>query len=90
MEHHSNLIPWQQAAKRSGAVLNYIPLQDDGTIALEDVEATISSRTKIVSVMYASNVLGVINPIQGDYRDCPSQRRGYGRRRRTEHSSYAG
>ncbi|PLT47087.1 Cysteine desulfurase, SufS subfamily [Paenibacillus pasadenensis] len=64
MEHHSNLIPWQQAAKRSGAVLKYIPLQPDGTIALADVEKAITGRTKIVSVMYVSNVLGVINPIK--------------------------
>lgn len=64
MEHHSNLIPWQQAAKRSGAVLKYIPLQPDGSISLEDVEKTITDRTKIVSVMYVSNVLGVINPIK--------------------------
>lgn len=64
MEHHSNLIPWQQAAKRSGAVLKYIPLQPDGTISLADVEKTITGRTKIVSVMYVSNVLGVINPIR--------------------------
>jgi cysteine desulfurase/selenocysteine lyase len=64
MEHHSNLIPWQEAAKATGAVLKYIPLQDDGTISLEDVEKTITSRTKIVSIVYVSNVLGVINPIQ--------------------------
>lgn len=64
MEHHSNLIPWQQVAKATGAVLKYIPLQLDGTIALADVEATVSSRTKVVSVMHVSNVLGVINPIK--------------------------
>ncbi|MFC4809257.1 cysteine desulfurase [Paenibacillus sp. GCM10023250] len=64
MEHHSNLIPWQQVAKATGASLKYIPLQKDGSIRLEDVEATITDRTKIVSVMYVSNVLGVINPIK--------------------------
>jgi cysteine desulfurase/selenocysteine lyase len=64
MEHHSNLIPWQQAAKASGAVLKYIPLQADGSIALADVEATITERTKIVAMTYVSNVLGVVNPIQ--------------------------
>ncbi|WP_020615977.1 cysteine desulfurase [Paenibacillus daejeonensis] len=64
MEHHSNLIPWQQVAKATGAVLRYIPLQSDGTIRIEDVEATITDRTKVVSVMYVSNVLGVINPIK--------------------------
>ncbi len=64
MEHHSNLIPWQQAAKATGAVLKYLPLQPDGTIALSDVEATITDRTRLVSVMYVSNVLGVVNPVK--------------------------
>jgi cysteine desulfurase / selenocysteine lyase len=63
MEHHSNLIPWQQAAKATGATLKYIPLQPNGTITLEDVEATVTERTKIVSITYVSNVLGTINPI---------------------------
>jgi cysteine desulfurase/selenocysteine lyase len=64
MEHHSNLIPWQQLAKATGATLKYIPLQSDGTIQLSDVEATMSTHTKIVSVTQVSNVLGVINPIK--------------------------
>ncbi|GIN11916.1 cysteine desulfurase [Shouchella clausii] len=63
MEHHSNIIPWQQLAKRKGAVLKYIPLQEDGTISSADVEKTITERTKIVSVVYVSNVLGTVNPI---------------------------
>ncbi|WP_462411097.1 cysteine desulfurase [Neobacillus sp. Marseille-QA0830] len=64
MEHHSNIIPWQQAAKRTGATLKYIPLQEDGTISLDDVRATVTANTKIVSVMQVSNVLGVINPVK--------------------------
>ncbi|CEH30802.1 Cysteine desulfurase [Aneurinibacillus migulanus] len=64
MEHHSNLIPWQQAAKATGAILKYIPLQQDGSVSLEDVEKTITARTKIVSVSHISNVLGMINPIK--------------------------
>ncbi|HEX6923340.1 MAG TPA: cysteine desulfurase, partial [Bacillales bacterium] len=64
MEHHSNLIPWQQLAKRKGAVLKYIPLQEDGTITLEDVEKTVTDRTKIVALAHVSNVLGTINPIK--------------------------
>ncbi|KPV57300.1 cysteine desulfurase [Paenibacillus sp. A3] len=64
MEHHSNLIPWQQVAKATGAVLKYIPLQPDGTIHLADVEKTITERTKMVSVVYVSNVLGVVNPVK--------------------------
>lgn len=64
MEHHSNLIPWQQAAKATGATLKYIPMQDDGSLAIEDVEATITDRTKVVSITYVSNVLGQINPVK--------------------------
>ncbi|EGL20027.1 MULTISPECIES: cysteine desulfurase [Paenibacillus] len=64
MEHHSNLIPWQQVAKATGATLKYIPLQADGSIALEDVETTITDRTKFVSVVHLSNVLGVLNPVK--------------------------
>lgn len=64
MEHHANIIPWQQVAKKKGATLKYIPLQEDGTISLEDVAKTVTPNTKIVSVMYVSNVLGTINPVK--------------------------
>lgn len=64
MEHHSNIIPWQQVAKATGATLKYIPLQEDGSLSLEDVRATITPNTKIVAVTLVSNVLGVINPIK--------------------------
>ncbi|AEH46585.1 cysteine desulfurase [Parageobacillus thermoglucosidasius] len=64
MEHHSNLIPWQQAAKQTGATLKYIPLQADGTIDMKDVEATVTENTKIVAIAHVSNVLGTINPIK--------------------------
>ncbi|GAF64947.1 cysteine desulfurase SufS [Bacillus sp. TS-2] len=64
MEHHSNIIPWQQLAKATGATLKYIPLQKDGTIDLKDVESTITAKTKIVAMMHVSNVLGTINPIK--------------------------
>lgn len=64
MEHHSNLIPWQQLAKRTGAVLKYISMQRDGTLELEDVEHTITEQTKIVAASHVSNVLGTVNPIK--------------------------
>lgn len=64
MEHHSNLIPWQQVAAATGAVLKFIPLQADGTIALEDVRQTLTSRTKIVAFSHVSNVLGAANPVK--------------------------
>src|SRR5699024_9222548 len=64
MEHHSNIIPWQQAAKATGATLKYIPLQEDGTISLTDVQNTVTANTKIVAVAHVSNVLGTINPVK--------------------------
>lgn len=64
MEHHANIIPWQQVAKATGATLKYIPLQEDGTLSLEDVKQTITHQTKIVAVTHVSNVLGTINPIK--------------------------
>ncbi len=64
MEHHSNIIPWQQLAKERGAILKYIELEEDGTISLEQVQAAITERTKIVSMVYVSNVLGTMNPVK--------------------------
>ncbi len=64
MEHHSNLIPWQQLAKRTGAELKYMPLQPDGTLVLEEVAQCITPKTKIVALAHVSNVLGTINPVK--------------------------
>ncbi|SDK07321.1 cysteine desulfurase [Sediminibacillus albus] len=64
MEHHSNIIPWQQAAKATGATLKYLPLRPDGTIDIEDAKNTITDKTKIVATMHVSNVLGTINPVK--------------------------
>lgn len=64
MEHHSNIIPWQQLAKRTGGVLKYVELEKDGTISLDKVREVVTNRTKIVSIMHVSNVLGAINPIK--------------------------
>ncbi|WP_156288504.1 cysteine desulfurase [Oceanobacillus salinisoli] len=64
MEHHSNIIPWQQAAKATGLTLKYLPLQEDGTISIDDVRETVTSKTKIVAITHVSNVLGTINPVK--------------------------
>ncbi|WP_284141727.1 cysteine desulfurase [Virgibacillus sp. LDC-1] len=64
MEHHSNIIPWQQAAKATGATLKYIPLEEDGTLSLDAVRETITKQTKLVAVAHVSNVLGTINPVK--------------------------
>src|SRR5690606_22035775 len=64
MEHHSNIVPWQMACERHGAVLKVIPLQEDGSIRIEDAAALIGPRTKMVAVVYVSNALGTINPVK--------------------------
>lgn len=64
MEHHANLVPWQQLAKRKGATLKFVPMAEDGTITLEAVRETVSERTKIVAIAHVSNVLGTINDIK--------------------------
>lgn len=64
MEHHSNIIPWQQLAQRSGATLRYLPLTAEGFIDLDEAQTIINEKTAIVSLAYVSNVLGVINPIK--------------------------
>jgi cysteine desulfurase / selenocysteine lyase len=63
MEHHSNLVPWQQLAARTGAVLKHIPITDDGLLILEEFDKLLNERTKLVAVAEVSNVLGTINPI---------------------------
>ncbi|PMD73895.1 cysteine desulfurase [Companilactobacillus nuruki] len=64
MEHHSNLIPWQQLALRKNAVLKYIGLTKDGQLDMEDARRKITDRTKLVSITHVSNVLGVTNDVK--------------------------
>lgn len=64
MEHHSNIIPWQQLVERKGAILRYLPLTDEGFIDMTAAKEIINEKTAIVSLAYVSNVLGVINPIK--------------------------
>ena len=63
MEHHSNILPWQEACRKTGAKLVYVYLKDGG-LDLEDFRKKLTDRTKFVSIAHASNVLGVINPVQ--------------------------
>lgn len=65
MEHHSNIVPWQLLAQRSGAVLRWFDVTDEGRLDLEKAaaEGLVNERTKIISVAYVSNVLGTVNPI---------------------------
>ena len=63
MEHHSNIVPWQLAARRKGIRLRVIPMTDDGVLDMEAYKSLFNEKTKIVSVAHVSNVLGTINPI---------------------------
>ena len=63
LEHHANLIPWQQLAKRTGATLRFIPIRDDGQLDLSAAAEIIGPRTRILAVTHASNVTGVISPV---------------------------
>lgn len=63
MEHHSNIIPWQQLAERKGATLKYIEITADGFLDMDSAKQQITDKTKIVSIAHVSNVLGVINPV---------------------------
>ena len=64
MEHHANLVPWQVAAKRSGATLRYLPIDSEGRLALTDLEKFLTSRTKVFAFAAVSNVLGTVNPVE--------------------------
>src|SRR3989338_1073370 len=62
MEHHSNIVPWQFVAKEKGLKIKYIKLTKDGALDLSNLESLISKKTKVISLMHISNVLGTINP----------------------------
>ncbi|WP_426322939.1 SufS family cysteine desulfurase [Microbacterium sp. E-13] len=62
-EHHANLIPWQELAARTGAVLRHIPVRDDGTLDTDAAAALIGERTRVVAFTHVSNVLGIVNPV---------------------------
>lgn len=63
IEHHANLIPWQELAARTGAVLRHIPVHDDGTLDLDAAAELIGDRTRLVAFTQVSNVLGIVNPV---------------------------
>ncbi len=64
MEHHSNLVPWQQLVQRTGAMLDFLPIDAQGRLVLEDLDALLTERTKLVALTHQSNVLGTINPVR--------------------------
>jgi cysteine desulfurase/selenocysteine lyase len=64
LEHHSNLVPWQLLARRTGARLRYLELDDEGRLILDDLDQLLTERTKIVAVSHVSNALGTVNPVR--------------------------
>ena len=64
LEHHSNIIPWQLIAKKTGAIIKVVPIDKDGNLQLDKFNELISSKTKIVSLTQASNAIGTITPIK--------------------------
>ena len=76
MEHHANIVPWQIAAEKTGAILKIVPVLDSGDLDMEAYAALLSDKTKLVSVVHISNSLGTINPVreiidQAHARDIP-------------------
>lgn len=64
LEHHSNIVPWQMLCEQNGAILKVIPITDSGELILEEFEKLLSNKTKLVSIIHASNALGTINPVK--------------------------
>lgn len=64
MEHHSNIIPWQQVAEERGALIRVIPMNERGELIIDEYESLLNERTKIVAVAHVSNSLGTVNPIK--------------------------
>jgi cysteine desulfurase / selenocysteine lyase len=64
MEHHSNIVPWQILCEEKGALLKVIPVSNEGELLLNEYEKLLSTKTKLVSIVHASNTLGTINPVK--------------------------
>lgn len=64
MEHHSNLVPWQQLARRKGAKVRILPLTEDHTLDMDAVDSIIGQRTRLLAMSHASNAVGTINPVK--------------------------
>jgi cysteine desulfurase/selenocysteine lyase len=64
MEHHSNIVPWQMVCQKTGAVLRVAPSSLEGEVLLDEFEKALNEKTKFVSICYASNALGTINPVK--------------------------
>ncbi len=64
MEHHSNIVSWQLQAQKHGIVVKHLPITDDGKLCLDNIEAYLTEKTKLLSIAHVSNVLGTVNPVE--------------------------
>ena len=64
MEHHSNIVPWQLAAQRTGATIRVIPFADNGELNMEQFASLLSDRTRLLAITHVSNAMGTINPVK--------------------------
>ncbi|PDV97596.1 cysteine desulfurase [Candidatus Chloroploca asiatica] len=64
MEHHSNIVPWQMIAQRTGAILDYLSIDGEGRLVLEELDQKLTEQTKLVALTHQSNMLGTINPVR--------------------------
>ena len=64
MEHHANLVPWQELCQRTGATLRWFGVTDEGRLDLSTLDELINERTKVVALTHQSNVLGTVNPLE--------------------------
>ena len=64
MEHHSNIVPWYVLCQEKGAVLNVVPINEEGELIMDEFEKLLTEKTKIVSIVHASNALGTVNPVK--------------------------
>ena len=74
MEHHSNIVPWQILRDKKKLIIKVIPINDNGELELEAFEKLITNKTKLLSVVYISNSLGTINPIEEMVKTIPSKK----------------
>ena len=63
MEHHANIVPWQMLCEQTGAVLKVVPINERGELKMDELEAMLSERVKLLGIVHVSNALGTINPV---------------------------
>src|SRR5690242_21004250 len=73
MEHHSNVVPWHFLRERQGAVLKWVPIDDEGNFLIDEFEKLLSPRTKLVAITHMSNMLGTVVPVKDVVKLCKAR-----------------